>query len=78
MVSSRWRVAPMAPGRRVTADPARRRLVLKACPRCQRGDIYRDRDQYGEFWQCIQCGWMRDLPGRSDRFDLWRRQNLGG
>ena len=78
MVSSRWPVARMARGRRGTVDLAQRWLLLKACPRCERGDIHRDRDQYGEFWQCVQCGWMRDLPGQTDRFDQWRRQGLGG
>ena len=78
MVNSRWPITRMARGRTVTVDPARHWLLLKACPRCERGDIYRDRDQHGEFWQCVQCGWMRDLPGRTERLDQWRRQSLRG
>ena len=35
-------------------------LMLKACPRC-RGDLYIDRDFYGQYKQCIQCGHMEDL-----------------
>ena len=35
-------------------------LMLKACPRC-RGDLYIDRDIYGQYKQCIQCGHMEDL-----------------
>ena len=35
-------------------------LMLKACPRC-RGDLYIDRDFYGQYKQCIQCGFMEDL-----------------
>jgi uncharacterized protein (DUF983 family) len=62
----------------VTVDPPKRWLLLKACPRCGKGDIYRDRDQYGEFWRCVQCGWVRDLVERTDRFDQWQRQSLGG
>ncbi|MCH8309662.1 MAG: hypothetical protein IIB17_04095 [Chloroflexi bacterium] len=27
---------------------------------------------YGDFWNCIQCGWMRDLP-RDDQVQKWRR-----
>lgn len=28
---------------------------LKGCPRC-RGDMFRDRDYFGAYWQCLQCG----------------------
>ena len=35
-------------------------LILKACPRC-RGDLYFDRDFYGQYKQCIQCGHMEDI-----------------
>ena len=45
----------------------------KACPRC-RGDVVLDKDRYGRFWECIACGWHKDLPIerrriRSDRTD---------
>ncbi len=33
---------------------------LKECPRCQ-GDLFLDRDHYGEFKTCVQCGYMKDL-----------------
>ena len=35
-------------------------LYLKGCQRCD-GDIYIDRDYYGPFEQCLQCGYVRDL-----------------
>jgi DNA-directed RNA polymerase subunit M/transcription elongation factor TFIIS len=35
-------------------------IVLKRCPRCN-GDLFIDRDQYGLFLQCLQCGYLRDL-----------------
>ena len=35
-------------------------LVLKGCPRC-RGDVYYERDYYGMYRQCIQCGFMEDF-----------------
>ncbi|MFH1003712.1 MAG: hypothetical protein V1780_06175 [Chloroflexota bacterium] len=35
-------------------------LRLKSCPRCN-GDIRLDRDQYGWYEECIQCGYVRDL-----------------
>jgi len=35
-------------------------LMVKGCPRCK-GDMFVDRDQYGSYEQCIQCGHMRAL-----------------
>jgi len=35
-------------------------VFLKACPRC-RGDLYLDRDIYGTYLECVQCGYIRDL-----------------
>lgn len=28
---------------------------LKSCPKCD-GDLYGDRDQYGPYISCVQCG----------------------
>ena len=36
-------------------------IKLKCCPRCS-GDISFDRDSFGWYEQCIQCGYLRDLP----------------
>ena len=36
-------------------------LKLKACPRCE-GDLHINRDMYGPYRQCLQCGYMGDLP----------------
>jgi hypothetical protein len=36
---------------------------LKGCPRCG-GDLYRDRDIYGQFVACLQCG--RHLNGNEE------------
>ena len=36
-------------------------LQLKACPRC-RGDMYSNKDMYGEYKECLQCGHMVDIP----------------
>ena len=30
-------------------------IYFKACPKC-RGDIYLDRDAYGAYKKCLQCG----------------------
>ena len=37
-------------------------LSLKACPRC-RGDLHTNRDLYGSYSQCLQCGYMKDIEG---------------
>jgi dissimilatory sulfite reductase (desulfoviridin) alpha/beta subunit len=36
-------------------------LILKSCPKCKTGAIGVDRDQYGWYEYCIQCGYVRDL-----------------
>ena len=30
---------------------------LKACPRC-RGDLHEEKDLYGAYVSCIQCGYL--------------------
>jgi len=35
-------------------------LRLKSCPRCK-GAVRVDRDQYGWYEECIQCGYLCDL-----------------
>ena len=35
-------------------------MRFKSCPRCK-GDIRLDRDHYGWYEECIQCGYMHDL-----------------
>ncbi len=35
-------------------------LRIKSCPKCK-GDILFDRDHYGWYEQCLQCGYTRDM-----------------
>lgn len=35
-------------------------FYFKACPKC-RGDMYLERDAYGAFRQCLQCGRIVEL-----------------
>lgn len=35
-------------------------ILFKACPRC-RGDLHVSGDIYGDYRQCIQCGYMADV-----------------
>ena len=44
-------------------------IDFKACPRC-RGDMHADRDQYGAFRSCIQCGHMEYLTTPEQRAGL--------
>jgi len=34
-------------------------FVFKGCPRCG-GDTHIDRDIYGGYTYCVQCGWYKD------------------
>ena len=43
----------------------KQKLEFKACPRCK-GDLIGDRDIYGEYRQCLQCGHMEDIPRPND------------
>ncbi len=36
--------------------------ILKSCPRCQ-GDIYIGNESNGWYEQCLQCGYLREMPG---------------
>ena len=36
-------------------------MLLKACSRCG-GDLHETSDIYGRYHQCMQCGYVRDLP----------------
>jgi len=38
-------------------------IRIKSCTRCN-GDMFADRDQHGKFIQCLQCGYLRELPDR--------------
>jgi len=49
-------------------------LKLKVCPRCKNGNVVLDRDSYGWYEYCIQCGYMRDLMSMAE---LGQRQARG-
>lgn len=36
-------------------------LWLRACPKWTKGDLYLERDMYGEYIHCLQCGYNQDL-----------------
>lgn len=43
-------------------------VVSKTCPRC-RGYVYTNRDMYGEYEECLQCGFMVDVRKSDDRVE---------
>jgi hypothetical protein len=38
------------------------KLNISGCPRCKKGEVFIDRDFYGWYECCLQCGYTRDLP----------------
>ena len=44
-------------------------MDLKACPRC-RGDLNTRQDIYGEYQECLQCGYMKDIETPSALFPV--------
>ena len=36
-------------------------MELKGCPRCK-GDLHYNHDAYGAYKECLQCGYMVDIP----------------
>ena len=41
-------------------------VLLKGCPRC-RGDLRVNEDTYGEYKQCVQCGYIEDMEPVAER-----------
>ena len=39
-------------------------IGFKGCPKCH-GDLYLNKDMYGKYISCLQCGYMKDLPPES-------------
>ena len=36
-------------------------LHMKCCPKCE-GDVALNKDYYGFYVTCLQCGWSKDIP----------------
>jgi hypothetical protein len=36
-------------------------LLLNSCPKCKGDMTLGNKDQYGWYEQCLQCGYLRDL-----------------
>ena len=35
-------------------------IKLKGCPKCQ-GDLYLSEDMFGKYFNCMQCGYLKDI-----------------
>ncbi len=44
-------------------------FILKGCPKC-RGDVYLERDHYGAYLACLQCGYLVDQEHESGPLTL--------
>ena len=44
-------------------------MYFKECPRCQ-GDLHSNRDMYGEYKECLQCGYMVDIEKPNSLFSV--------
>ena len=40
--------------------------LSKSCPRCH-GYMYANRDMYGEYRECLHCGYMEDIVKPNNR-----------
>ena len=49
-------------------------LYLKACPRC-RGDVKYERDVYGPYLECLQCGFL--LSSKSEGITAASEKSTG-
>ena len=45
-------------------------LYLKSCPRCQ-GDMSTNRDLYGMYRECLQCGHIVDVETPDSPLSAW-------
>lgn len=60
-------------------------MYLRGCPRCK-GDLQVNRDTYGSYRKCVQCGHIEDLDKKSQglipfnqvgKLQIQRQQKLG-
>jgi hypothetical protein len=40
-------------------------IKFKGCPKC-RGELYLNQDMYGKYYNCMQCGYLKDLTGQPE------------
>ena len=40
------------------------KILFKSCPKCETGDLVKYADMYGAYFECMQCGFSRDVVER--------------
>ena len=48
-------------------------ILFRSCPKCATGDLMKTRDAFGEYMECLQCGFVRDielLPAGAEPFGV--------
>jgi hypothetical protein len=46
-------------------------LYFKACPKCHTGTVEHGSDNWGQYLQCLMCGYQRDFaPGTDPVMEL--------
>ena len=50
-------------GIKKAGEDGMKKLKIGGCTRCAKGDVALDKDQYGWYEYCLQCGHMRELSG---------------
>ena len=48
-------------------------LRFKCCPRCINGDVHVNKDMFGWYVECLQCGHMKNVDSASHADDLLKR-----
>ena len=51
-------------------------VLFKACPRCH-GDMHENRDIYGDYKECLNCGYMQDIENPEAQKVLRRAAMIG-
>jgi hypothetical protein len=55
------------------------KLKINGCVRCKNGEVFIDRDLYGWYECCLQCGYSRDLPDLVQTVDNeWKKKEEEG
>lgn len=46
------------------------KLKVDGCIRCKNGDVALDKDQYGWYEYCLQCGHISELSGAFNKVEV--------
>lgn len=36
-------------------------ILFRSCPTCSTGDLIKTSDTFGEYMECVQCGYVKDV-----------------